>query len=1139
MSNLAKKVSSVALSVTTAVWLSGAAAVLPVAHAQSADLQAQIAALLAQIQTLQAQLASQGGAGAAASCNFTRDLTVGSSGEDVKCLQQYLNASGYKVADSGAGSPGSESTYFGSKSQAAVAKWQAAKGLSPAVGYFGPKSRAKYSESASATPAPQPGQPPVGGFGLSAASDNPAAASVPKGASGVTFLKFNVTGSGTLTSLTFKRSGLGATTDLGSVYLYEGSKRLTTGKSLNSTTHEVNFPNLNLAVSGSKALSLVADVSSSANSNTSHAFELVSAIGSPNPSGSLKGNAMTVANQAVGTITVDDAAAPSNPNVGQMGALLAEVKLTAGATEDLKVTRLALTEGGSIANSNLSNFVLKFADQTVATAASVGDRDLVSLQFSSPYLIEKGQEKTFRLYGDIGGSARSSETVVFYMDSASDVYAVGQTYGYAATPTITNFDTTSEADTLTLQGAQVTITFNGPVTGDLALRGQDVTLYDFTIAAQNNIEIRNLRMHATTTNLGSGEAFNDFKVWDASSNTVITSAVDISTSTDQTFTDVINVSAGQSKRYKVTADIDPDNDTDDTILVSLLAFQSNDVRNLDNNTFVSTSDMVPNSTVAGNTQTVKAPTLDVQLSALPTSQTQIRGAQGVALVGFSYRAIADDIKVSSVKVTATSASSTGTLTTGELQNLALYDGGTRVSDFKSLDSSLTATFSNLNVTVPKGSTKVLTVGANVAADATADDIYAVSIATVSSDVTAYDSTGNTASLSGTSAPNSGGTSASVKVTVKSTGDVSVVESPEDSDSEAGVVIAGQEQVLAKFRFTASNEAMTVNKMKLLVVGTESATATSAAAADEVPLVKLYDGATQIGASGGYVVQASGDNSGEAVIENLGWVIPKDSSKTLTVKGLLNSTAGGADTGASVYTSVMAANFEAQGSTALDTSITAATGNEKVVYKTKPTFGAVSAGSGTLVTGTIPTLKFKIKADGPEQIAWKQIQFKVSMTGATMSAVNANPGQSGNVSLKRVGAASNLNIASAFSSTATTTGEQAAITGGNTGYVSLLLNAEEVIPAGTEQEYELSLTYANLTSGTGNSSAVVNVHRSETVKVSATTVAAVRSSLGTATDAAPSFVWSDYSDVSHTESTTDWANGYLLKLMPSPSVTISN
>jgi hypothetical protein len=83
-----------------------------------------------------------GSATSAAVHVFQSNLTIGSLGSEVKALQEYLNAHGYVVATNGAGSPGNETTKFGAATKAALAKYQQAKGITPAVGYFGAKTRA-------------------------------------------------------------------------------------------------------------------------------------------------------------------------------------------------------------------------------------------------------------------------------------------------------------------------------------------------------------------------------------------------------------------------------------------------------------------------------------------------------------------------------------------------------------------------------------------------------------------------------------------------------------------------------------------------------------------------------------------------------------------------------------------------------------------------------------------------------------------------------------------------------------------------------------------------------------------------------------------------------------------------------------
>lgn len=82
---------------------------------------------------------------------FNRDLHIGMVGEDVRALQKILNTSGYPVTLTGAGSAGQESTYFGSKTQVALIRYQRAHSITPAIGYFGAKTRAVINSTTAGT----------------------------------------------------------------------------------------------------------------------------------------------------------------------------------------------------------------------------------------------------------------------------------------------------------------------------------------------------------------------------------------------------------------------------------------------------------------------------------------------------------------------------------------------------------------------------------------------------------------------------------------------------------------------------------------------------------------------------------------------------------------------------------------------------------------------------------------------------------------------------------------------------------------------------------------------------------------------------------------------------------------------------
>src|SRR3990167_7595628 len=74
------------------------------------------------------------------SCDFNRDLFFGVRGDDVKCLQEYLGD-----IDTG---------FFGNLTKNDVSRLQTDNGITPTAGYFGPISRKKYQQFASAVTVP-------------------------------------------------------------------------------------------------------------------------------------------------------------------------------------------------------------------------------------------------------------------------------------------------------------------------------------------------------------------------------------------------------------------------------------------------------------------------------------------------------------------------------------------------------------------------------------------------------------------------------------------------------------------------------------------------------------------------------------------------------------------------------------------------------------------------------------------------------------------------------------------------------------------------------------------------------------------------------------------------------------------------
>ena len=207
----------------------------------ASDLQAQINSLLATIQSLQAQLSAT--TGGSTGYTFNTNLTMGSTGVDVMNLQKVLNSiDGTQLATVGAGSPGNETSYFGSITKTAVVKFQQKYGITPAVGYVGPVTRAKLNSMAGSVvivPPVTPGTPSVGGSLVVSAGSQPANSLMPQGAARVPFTTFTLRNTGTnavtVTGVTVQRTGLGANAVFSGLVLVDSNNvQIGTSRTLNS-----------------------------------------------------------------------------------------------------------------------------------------------------------------------------------------------------------------------------------------------------------------------------------------------------------------------------------------------------------------------------------------------------------------------------------------------------------------------------------------------------------------------------------------------------------------------------------------------------------------------------------------------------------------------------------------------------------------------------------------------------------------------------------------------------------------------------------------------------------------------------------------------------------------------------------------
>lgn len=994
-------------------------------------LAAQIASLLATISGLQAQLAAMtGGTVTTGSYNFTLSHEMGDEGSDVINIQKFLNANGFAVSATGAGSPGNETSYFGGRTKQAVIAFQNANaaailapvGLSAGTGYWGPSSRA-YANSMGGSVV-TPGTPAVPtGTGLSVASAaQPANSLAPESASNLPFTKFSVTNNSgsaqTISGVTVQLGGLANKAAFSSlVLLDEAGIQIGNTRTINSNDQATVGESMTLQPGETRVLTIGANMGGTLTSYAGQiaTLSVVSVNTSATVAGSLpiSGASHTInASLAIGAVTAqrgpEDPAAAQSKEIGTTGYTFTSVKLTNnGSAENVRLNSIRFDQAGSASASDIVN-VMAYVDGVAYSPVISGD--VYTFSFGSGIVINEGLSKEVVLKGDIAGG--TSRTISFNVYKYTDINVTGETFGYGITPTDGGSGFVSSgtpaydaSDVDILAGTFNSVSkSNAAPSANIAIQTSEQILGAFTVDIKGEgVTVQTVTMVATiATSTGSafGTSLDNVTLVDQN-GTVLAGPVDATGSSGTTgnlsFSSV-SFPTGVTTVF-VKGFLDSTFGANDTIVMSTTPSNWTDATGDDTGDTVTLSGL---STATANTMTVQAATLTATTLTQPAARNIVPGATDFVFATVTLDAAnsGEDVRVTAVIVEDTTASSGDGVDLDNVEIWANLSGGssndsvrgdrfeTRVADAEQMagtgntDNTLSISL-DTHIIVPKNTSVDIAVVADLSSSADASDKHTVSLdeitgtSSVTSAVTAVGAvSGNTINLT---TATSGQT-----MTVSASGTLTITVDSSTPNTGDLILDSTAEQTSVVFRLAADNvENLDVDSIKLTSDGTD----------DAVAKYVFYNGATKLGEVTG------GQDTAELFLTDGTLTVPADDYVLVTVKVVMNPIDGTqVKNGDTVTTTIdLAGDVDTTGAdsgSAVDNTATSTDGNLLTMYEAYPEFAFDNSGVSTVLGASANYLAAKIVItnvgdkdiifDGGDSL---QINFEIGQ-GSLTTASNA-------------------------------------------------------------------------------------------------------------------------------------------------------
>ncbi|QQG52853.1 MAG: hypothetical protein HY931_01290 [Candidatus Falkowbacteria bacterium] len=714
------------------------------------------------------------------------------------------------------------------------------------------------------------------GVMVSLSSNTPASNDIPTGTSNP-LLKFNVTaandGDAIVSGVKLTAIGLGTPSQITAISVYKNNVKLnSTARNIDSNKEaQINFTNAVTIPAGTTA---TFEVRATVGDTGKHGLSIAKAtdvMAGNTVSGSfpVAGNIFSGVTVTVGDLVFDkDGSALSEVKLGDKGATIAKFKLSNNANVENIVVKAVTLKKDSLSTASdsvVENLKLNFDGKEVAAAASISSR-YVTFNLATPITINKNTaNKRLTVTADVVDGA--AKTIGLYLESASDITATGDYYGYQTTVSGT---ATGAALLATIKAGTISVEKVNAANDKLRVDvdNQEAGTFKVTVNSGKNAELSTLKLSITTTNDNQGTAaaftkIENVEVYNKTNNTVYDLAYVSGTAT-KVYSNTsmgLMLTSGVTNELVVRFDtLTASADKDYTVKI---ADASTDliIKETGNDTAI--TDITPN-TVELKKVTIEGVGATFSLNALSSAFTAVIGTPDVEVLNFNVKAASNsnayvrDLTVSKI------AGNLG-FSTQTISGLKLWKGTTLVKSMSSSQiSGSDLTFTDLNEEIAANTTVTYKVTVSFVKNT---DSSTKTLQMGINGATVEDVDGKDVSESGSVA-----TSART-ITLAGTGALYISMDTNDTAVSKDIYQVANTTTgsVAALKLRAENE--TVKVTKLHVIASENINGI-------VSELALYDGSTLVGSTNVIATDSTIDISGDKL------VVPM-SSKSYYLKATLS------------------------------------------------------------------------------------------------------------------------------------------------------------------------------------------------------------------------------------------------------------